>query len=136
MGEPLKVMDRLVDAMNRHDIVDFVACFQDDYESYQPLRPSEAFKGSGQVRKNWSRIFESIPDVRGEILRSASSGATAWVELSVTGTRPDGNALDMRGVIINGVVDDRIAWARLYLEPLFEEGGDIDQGVGDMIEGG
>jgi hypothetical protein len=136
MGEPLKVVDRLVDAMNRHDIDGLVACFQDDYESYQPLRPSEAFTGSDQVRKNWSRIFESIPDVRGEILRSASSGDTAWVELSVTGTRPDGKPLDMRGVIINGVVNDRIAWARLYLEPLFEEGGDIDQGVSDMIEGG
>ena len=136
MASLLRVMDRLVDAMNRHDIDDFVASLHDDYESFQPLRPSEAFTGSEQVRTNWSRIFESIPDVRGEIPRSASSGATAWVELSVTGTRPDGNALDMRGVIINGVVDDRIAWARLYLEPLFEEGGDIDQGVGDMIEGG
>ncbi len=136
MGEPVKVVDRLVDAMNRHDIDDFVACFQDDYESYQPLRPSEAFKGSGQVRKNWSRIFESIPDVRGEILRSASSGDTAWVELSVTGTRPDGNALDMRGVIINEIAADRIASARLYLEQIFEEVGDIDQGVGEMIEGG
>jgi hypothetical protein len=136
MGEPLKVMDRLVDAMNRHDIDDFVACFHDDYESYQPLRPSEAFKGSDQVRKNWSRIFESIPDVRGEILRSASSGDTAWIELSVTGTRPDGNALDMRGVIINEIAADRIASARLYLEQIFEEVGDIDQGVGEIIEGG
>jgi hypothetical protein len=136
MGEPLKVMDRLVDAMNRHDIDGFVACFQDDYESYQPLRPSEAFTGSDQVRKNWSRIFESIPDVRGEILRSASSGDTAWIELSVTGTRPDGKALDMRGVIINEIAADRISSARLYLEQIFEEVGGIDQGVGDMIEGG
>jgi hypothetical protein len=136
MGDSLEVMDRLVDAMNRHDIDEFVDCFHDDYESYQPLRPSEAFKGSDQVRKNWSRIFESIPDVRGEIVRSASSGDTAWIELTLIGTRPDGEALDMRGVIINGVVDDRIAWAHVYLEPVFEEAGDIDQGVGDMIEGG
>jgi ketosteroid isomerase-like protein len=135
MDKPLKVMNRLVDAMNRHDVEAMLECFQDDYESFQPLRPSEAFKGSEQVRKNWSRIFESIPDVRAEILRSASSGDTAWIELSVTGTRPDGNALDMRGVVINGVADDRIAWARLYLEQIFEEVGDIDQGVGEMIEG-
>ena len=133
--EPLKVMDRLVDAMNRHDIDAFIACFHDDYDSVQPLRPSEAFTGSDQARKNWSLIFESFPDVRGEILRSASSGDTAWIELTVTGTRPDGNALDMRGVIISGVVDDRMEWARLYLEPVFEEGGDIEQGVGDMLEG-
>jgi hypothetical protein len=33
------------------------------------------------------------------------------------------------------VADDGIVWARLYLEPVFEEGGDIDQGVGDMLEG-
>ena len=135
MGEPLRVLDRLMDALNRHDVDAFVDCFQDDYESYQPLRPSEAFRGSQQVRRNWSRIFESIPNVRGEVLRSASSGDTAWVELSLTGTRTDGSPLDMRGVIINGVTDDRIAWARLYLEPVFENAGDIDRGVAEMIEG-
>ena len=135
MGEPLRVLDRLMDALNRHDVDALVDCFQDDYESYQPLRPSEAFRGSHQVRRNWSRIFESIPDVRGEVLRSASSGDTAWVELSLTGMRPHGSPLDMRGVIINGVTDDRIAWARLYLEPVFENAGDIDQGVAEMIEG-
>jgi hypothetical protein len=51
------------------------------------------------------------------------------------GTRHDGNPLDLRGVIINGVVNDRIAWARLYLEPPFEDAGNIDRGVDDMIEG-
>jgi hypothetical protein len=35
----------------------------------------------------------------------------------------------MRGVIIFGVEHDLIAWARFYLEPVQEGGGDVDHAV-------
>jgi hypothetical protein len=35
----------------------------------------------------------------------------------------------MCGVIIAGIRDDRIAWARLYMEPVEQGGADIDEMV-------
>jgi hypothetical protein len=38
----------------------------------------------------------------------------------------------MAGVIVFGVRDDRVAWARLYVEPFEEAGAGIDAAVRDM----
>ena len=35
----------------------------------------------------------------------------------------------MRGVIIFGVRDGKAAWARFYLEPVDEAGGDVDAAI-------
>jgi len=129
-----QVIHDLHRAINDHDIDRFVALFDDDYDSYQPLRPSEAFQGSAQVRKNWSTIFKSMPDFHGELLREAVEDGTAWTEWEMTTTKTDGSRLVLRGVIIMGISSDKIKWGRLYLEPIFDYEGDIDQGVREMIE--
>ena len=38
----------------------------------------------------------------------------------------------MAGVIVFGVRDDAIAWARLYVEPVEQAGAGIDAAVRDM----
>jgi hypothetical protein len=38
----------------------------------------------------------------------------------------------MAGVIVFGVRDEAIAWARLYVEPVEEAGAGIDAAVRDM----
>ncbi len=129
-----RVIDDLHRAINDHDIDRFVALFDDDYDSYQPLRPTEAFRGSAQVRKNWSTIFNSMPNFHGELLREAVEDGTAWTEWEMTATKTDDSQLVLRGVIIMGITSDKIRWGRLYLEPIFEYEGDIDQGMREMIE--
>ena len=62
--------------------------------------------------------------------------AKPWSEWEHRGTRRDGSAHMMRGVIIFGVVDDVIAWARFYLEPVQEGGGGIDVTVNRQVTGG
>ena len=65
-----KVMNRLLAAMNAHDLDAFVACFALDYRSEQPVHPSRAFEGSDKVRENWrasslaSRLPRGTPFVR------------------------------------------------------------------------
>ena len=59
-----EIMNRLLSAMNAHDLDAFVACFAADYESQQPAHPSRAFRGSDQVRKTGkasSREFRTSP---------------------------------------------------------------------------
>src|SRR5262245_61060761 len=57
MATPMDVLDRLHDAMNRHDVKAFVACVDPDYASEQPAHPDRGFGGREQVEKNWAELF-------------------------------------------------------------------------------
>lgn len=129
-----EVLERLRDAQNRHDLDAFVACFDPQYRSEQPVHPDRAFVGRQQVHTNWAEVFAGVPDFQAELLRSAEQTDTWWAEWHWQGTRTDGTRLDMRGVTIFGVRDDRIVWGRLYLEDV-EGGQGIDQAVQHMARG-
>lgn len=123
---PGAVLQRLLAALNAHDLDGLVACFADDYVNETPAHPRRGFRGSGQVRTNWSQIFAGVPDLRAQVPRSAVDGDTLWTEWDIAGTRPDGAAFQMRGVVIFGVTDHAISSARFYLEPVEETSGDVD----------
>jgi len=126
------VVERLNAAMNAYDIDAFVACFDEEYQSEQPAHPDRAFQGREQVRQNWSAIFEGVANFQSELVRTAASGETEWSEWRWRGTHPDGTSLDMAGVIVCGIRDGRLAWARLYVEPVEEGGAGIAAAVRDM----
>src|SRR6476619_8521648 len=127
MGNPEAVIDRLVRATNDHDLDALVECFAEDYVNETPVHPGRGFRGREQVRANWQRIFEFVPDVEARVLRSAVDNDTVWTEWEMRGTRLDGSAHVMCGVIVFGIVDDKAAWARFYLEP-------ADEGVATVNE--
>jgi len=121
------IAERLAAAMNAHDIDAFVACFAPDYDSVQPAHPDRAFTGSEQVRKNWTEVFAGVPDFHAELVGTSVDGDTLWAEWHWTGT-----GLDMAGVVLFGIRDGLIAWARLYVEPVEQAGAGIDAAVRDM----
>ena len=129
------VLQRLREAINRHDLDALAACFEPDYHSEFPAHPDRTFRGHEQMRKNWSEIFGAVPDIEAALLRYASEGDTAWAEWEWTGTRSDGAPFAMRGVTVQGVRQDRIAWVRLYMEPVQEGGGGADEGVRQSLAG-
>src|SRR5689334_13935762 len=121
-------MDRLLAAMNAHDLDAFVACFAPDYDSRQPAHPSRSFRGSDQVRKNWEGVFAGVPDFSAELVTSAMAGDGVEVgEWRWLGTHTDGSPFGMRGVIVAGVEHGRITWGRLYMEPVEHGGADINE---------
>jgi ketosteroid isomerase-like protein len=120
---PLALLARLDAAMNRHDLAAFVACFAPDYESEQPAHPDRRFRGVEQVQRNWAAMFGGLPDFHSVIVASAAEGERVWVEWQWRGTRADGSRLEMAGVCIFAVRDDRIAWGRLYMQ-------DVEAGIG------
>jgi ketosteroid isomerase-like protein len=128
----MSVVERLNAAFNARDIDAFVALFAPDYDSVQPAHPDRAFTGREQVRENWSAIFESVPDFRSELIRSCADGDTVWGEWHWQGTQAGGERLDMAGVIVMGIRDEEIAWARLYVEPIEQAGAGIDAAVQRM----
>jgi limonene-1,2-epoxide hydrolase len=131
---PLGVLARLNAAMNRHDIEAFVASFEPGYESEQPAHPDRRFRGTAQVRSNWTAMFAGVPDFQAEVLRSATAGDSAWVEWRWTGTRADGSRLAACGACIFGVENGRVAWGRLYMEDV-EAGSGIEAAVAALAEG-
>ena len=73
-----------------------------------------------------------MPDFRAELVGVAAVGDTVWSEWRWEGTQTDGGRLRMAGVIVFGVRDDRLAWARLYIEPVEQAGAGIAAAVRDM----
>jgi ketosteroid isomerase-like protein len=120
---------RLERAANAHDLNGVVACFAADYRNETPAHPERGFTGREQVRANWERIFGAIPDVTANVLRSVVNGDEVWSEWEHRGTRRDGSPHLLRGVIIFRVANDLLTWARFYLEPVEEGGGNIDAAV-------
>jgi len=82
-----EVIDRLVVAMNAHDLDAAAGFFHEDYRSEQPAHPARAFVGRAQMRANWHAMFAGVPDFHAEICRSAQDGDTTWTEWRWSGTR-------------------------------------------------
>jgi ketosteroid isomerase-like protein len=126
------VAERLRVAMNARDIEAFVGCFAEEYDSKQPAHPDRAFVGRDQVRENWSAIFDGVPDFSAELVSATVDGDTEWSEWRWRGTHGDGTKLDIAGVIVAGVRDGLLQWARLYVEPVEQEGAGIVAAVREM----
>jgi hypothetical protein len=125
------VIERMAEALNRHDLKGFLECFDPNYRSEQPAHPNRGFGGKEQVRKNWSGMFESFPDFEAQLLRYTAAEGVVWGEWHWMAT-----GLNMVGVTIMGVEEDRFVWARLYMEPVEEDGQDIDEAMRTITRGG
>jgi ketosteroid isomerase-like protein len=123
------VIMRLERATNAHDVDALAACFASDYRNDTPAHPERSFTGREQVRRNWEQIFAAIPDITARVLRSAVNGDEVWSEWEHRGTRRDGSAHVMRGVVIFGAGGGLLTWARFYLEPVQEGGDNVDAAV-------
>jgi len=129
-GTPPPVVQRLLDAVNQRDLASLVACFAEDYTNETPAHPRRGFRGREQVRRNWTRIFAEVPDVRARVVRSATDGRTVWTEWRMSGTRrSDEGAFEMTGPVIYEVVDGLIQSASLFLEPIERDSDDIDAAI-------
>lgn len=131
--EELATIDRLVGATNRHDLDALVACFAEDYVNVTPAHPARGFRGQAQVRRNWEQIFAFVPDIEAEVIRSSVDGDSVWTEWVMRGTRRDGTAHHMSGVIVFGVIDDLIHRARFYLEPVDPGDATVNDAVREHV---
>ena len=119
----------MAQAMEAHDAVALGACFAADYRSEQPAHPARAFRGADTVAKHWAGIFADVPDLRAETLASAIDGKTVWSEIRWSGHKRDGAVFDVRGMMVMGIADGKITWARLYLEPVEQNGEGLEASV-------
>lgn len=128
-SSPLDVVRRLAQATTDHDLDGIVDCFAENYVNETPAHPARGFRGRDQVRRNWAQILHGVPDITATILATAADGDVVWSEWVMTGTRRDGVAHEMRGVIVFETADGRVVAARFYLEPVDRESGTVDDAV-------
>ncbi len=133
MTDPSTVLSRLLAATNDHDLERLVQCFSEDYVNETPVHPDRGFRGNAQVRQNWERIFEFVPDLRATVVSSLATSGEVWSEWEMRGTRLDGSVHLMRGVVIFGVEQERIVRARFYLEPAQDSGGTVEEFVRSQV---
>ena len=123
------VIDRLIVAMNAHDLDTAAGLFHKEYRSEQPAHPGRAFAGRARMRANWEAMFAGIPDFHAEACRSVQDADTTWTEWSWSGTRSDGQTFEVRGVTLFEIAGDQIVSGRLYLEDVEREVASIEQAV-------
>lgn len=125
----LALVERLHDAVNRHDLDSLAACFASDFINETPVHPARSFRGRDQVRRNWAQIFAGVPDIVADVVSVAVNGASAWTEWEMRGTRRDGATHLMRGVSIFAIADDEFTSVRFYLEPVDQNDIAVDEAV-------
>jgi ketosteroid isomerase-like protein len=114
------VVDRLVAAINTHDLDALVSCFAPDYAVDFPAHPGRGFTGPDHVRRNWEALFAKYPGMRATVTARVESGNEIWGEWEFRGD--DGAAPEFwqRGVIVVVAEGDAIGQARFYMEPVGE----------------
>jgi len=132
---PAAVVERIRQAISRHDLDALVGCFSSGYVNETPAHPNRGFRGRDQVRRNWQQILAGVPDIRAEVIRCTTDGDTAWSEWELSGSRRDDSAFRMRGVAIYGCAKGQATWCRFYLEPVDEGGEAIDAATRQVVTG-
>lgn len=108
----------LTGAVAARDLDAIVDCFEPDYVNQTPAHPSQGFRGSEQVRRNWAGILAGVPDLDARVLSSVVDGDRVWSEWDMSGTRTNGTPHHLVGVIVFTVRDGRASACRFYLEPV------------------
>lgn len=132
-GPGTALLQRLAAAVNSHDLDAVEGCFAPGYRNETPAHPAQGFTGRSQVRRNWEQIFTFVPDITARVLRQCRDGEMVWSEWEMSGTRRDGTAHQMAGVVLFGVGDGLFSWARFYLMPVQTGGPGPDAAVRQHI---
>ena len=121
----LALLEEMRAALDAHDLDTFVGFFHDDYVGERPRYPDAAVSTRADVRRNWEEVIRDVPDLRVEVPAAVLDGERIWTEWRAYGTSRSGAALELRGVFIFGLRDGRVAWSRMYFEPVEQAGSPL-----------
>ena len=131
------LLERMRAALDAHDLDTFVEFFREDYIGERPRHPGSPMSSREDVRSNWAEVISDVPDLRVDVPAAIENGDTIWSEWRAYGTARSGAMLELRGVIIFGIQDGLVAWSRMYMEPVEQEGVPLSDlvGVGPKLPG-
>ena len=97
---PLEAARAILDAFNAHDLDRVMSFFAEDCSLDMPRGPDpwgKRFVGKQAVREGLAGRFEGLPDVHYGEARHWGEGDRVASERVLTGTRPDGERVEVRG---------------------------------------
>jgi ketosteroid isomerase-like protein len=123
------LLEQMRAALDAHDLDAFVEFFREDYIGERPRHPGSPVSSREDVRANWAEVISDVPDLRVDVPAAIQDGNTIWSEWRAYGTARSGAMLELRGVIIFGLQGEKVAWSRMYVEPV-EQGLTLDDMAG------
>ena len=126
----IPLLEQMRTALDAHDLDALLEFFREDYIGERPRHPGSPVSSRQDVRTNWAEVISDVPDLRVEIPAAVQDGDVIWSEWRAYGTARSGAMLELRGVIIFGLQDGLVAWSRMYLEPVEQEGLTLDDLAG------
>ena len=107
-----ELLERMLDAFNRHDLETIMSMFTDDCVFESPRGPDpwgRRFVGKAEVGDGLGARFRGIPDVHYEDGGHFVAGDRGVSEWTLTGTTVDGESLRVRGCDLWAFDGDRVA---------------------------
>jgi ketosteroid isomerase-like protein len=107
----VELLERFLDAFNRHDLASIMGHFADDCVLYMPRGTGprgDRFVGKDAVRAALAKRFEGIPDVHYGDERHWVCGDLGVSEWTLTGTSASGQRIEVRGVDLLEFAEGRI----------------------------
>ena len=123
------LLEQMRAALDAHDLDAFVEFFREDYIGERPRHPGSPVSSREDVRANWAEVISDVPDLSVDVPAAVQDGNTIWSEWRAYGSARSGAMLELRGVIIFGIEGDKVAWSRMYMEPV-EAGLTLDDLAG------
>jgi steroid delta-isomerase-like uncharacterized protein len=111
------LLDRFVEAWNRHDLDALMAMMTDDcvfQASAGPDVDGARSDGKQAVRAAFAGVFEMFPDAHWANARHLTVGNRAVSEWTFTGTRKDGKRVEVTGCDLLTLRDGKIAIKNSY----------------------
>lgn len=99
-AESVGLLERLLDAFNRHDVDAILECFAEDAAMEMPRGPhpwGARHVGKAAIREGLGSRFAGIPDVSYTEARHLAHGDRGVSEWLLTGTRVSGEKVAVRG---------------------------------------
>ena len=85
MNSVANVVQRSVEALNKHDAAAFAAVYAPDAVVYDPYYP-EPLKGRDAIQKDISDFFRAFPDIHNALRSTLADGQIVAAEFTVSGT--------------------------------------------------
>lgn len=107
----VELLERFLDAFNRHDLDSIMGYFAEDCVLYMPRGAGprgDRYVGKDDVRAGLAKRFEGIPDVRYGDDRHWVCGDLGVSEWTLTGTSVSGERIEVRGVDLLEFADGTI----------------------------
>jgi len=127
-GQARTVLRRYLKAQADKDLEALVSCWHPDVEVTHPMRPDLSWRGLDTYRQAWTRIWETNPHSRFEVVSTAVAGNRIYLEALVE--HADGTMVPNMNVL--EVENGKIRRGRVYTDRPTRDGVSMSAFVRDL----